>query len=64
MIRLDLDITECEKCPKSSTNKVYTSDSWDDIREVFCKELNRNVYSYLDWNEKSTIPKECPLVIK
>lgn len=60
-INIPLDINECEQCPKSKVEKVYTPDSFENVRKVHCAELQEDVYSYLDWNEKSTVPSRCPL---
>jgi hypothetical protein len=59
--QIELEINNCEQCPFYVTNKVYTEDSFDDARKVFCNKLEKNVHSYLDWNEIAQIPKECPL---
>jgi hypothetical protein len=61
MKKLETIISTCEECAHGTSSKVYTSDSWDDIRKVHCSKLGKDVHSYLDWNEASTIPKECPL---
>lgn len=56
-----IHIENCEQCLKSKTEKVYTSDSWDNVRKVTCTVDNRVVHSYLDWHEESTAPSDCPL---
>lgn len=61
MVQIKLDIQNCEQCPHATTSKVYTADSWEDVRKVHCELLNKDVHSYLDWYDKSPVPNECPI---
>ena len=60
MVKVVIEIEFCEQCPHSKTERLHTDDSWDDCRKVYCSELKRDVHSYLDWYDKSTIPDDCP----
>lgn len=59
-ITIEKNIFNCDNCPYAEISKVYTPDSWDDIRKIYCSQLKEIVYSYLDWNGKSPIPAKCP----
>lgn len=60
-MEIKLKLETCEECPKHKTSKVYTADSWDDVRKVYCEELCEDVHNYLDWRDKSIVPNKCPL---
>jgi hypothetical protein len=59
-ITAKIDIDNCECCIYHKSYKVYTSDSFENVRKVHCTKLNKDVHSYLDWHEDAKIPKECP----
>ena len=56
-------VHNCEQCPFSKTEQVYTGDSFDNIRSVYCSKLGKKVRNYLDWNEEAIIPSHCPLPV-
>ena len=56
-----ITIETCEQCPHHETEMVYTPDSFDDIRKVYCKSLGEYAHRYLDRRDKSNIPDKCPL---
>lgn len=60
---IKININSCEQCPNRIVSKVYTADSFEDIRKVHCKLLNENVYKYLEWYEKAPVPDHCPAKI-
>ena len=60
MTEIKIDINSCDNCPHAKVSKVYTPDSFDNIRSIHCNLLNKKVYSYLDWNDYSPIPESCP----
>ena len=60
MVLINQEINYCDQCPYGETQKVYTLDSFDNIRKVYCKKLEKDVHEYLDWNDKADIPEECP----
>lgn len=60
-IQVTLTVRECEDCPFHEARKVWTEDSWDQVRAIKCNKLNRDVYEYLDWYDKSPVPDECPI---
>jgi len=62
MVKVVSEVKECEQCPFSKSRKVYTADSFEDVRAVFCEKLGKDVYGYLDWNESSTVPNYCPFI--
>ena len=51
----------CDNCRFSTKKKVYTTDTWADLRRITCNKLNRVIYEYLDWHEESIAPDDCPL---
>lgn len=59
-INVSVKVSQCDFCPHAKVRKVYTGDSWDDTRAIKCIQLNKDVYSYLDWYDKSPVPDECP----
>ena len=54
-------IKECDECPHHRRCEVFTPDSFEDVRRIYCKKLNKHTHRYLEWNDKSIIPDECPL---
>ncbi|PFA76866.1 hypothetical protein [Bacillus cereus] len=60
MAQIKMDIQECEQCPHSQASRVYTADSFETVRNIHCNLLKKDVHKYLDWNEKSPVPNECP----
>lgn len=62
-MEIKINIKNCEECPYSKAYKVYTADSFEDIRKVHCTLLKQNVHEYLEWNDDSVIPNNCPLKI-
>lgn len=63
-IQVPVEVTNCDKCPYAEVRKVWTSDSWDDVRAIKCKKLGEDVYGYLDWYDKSPVPEKCPFVVE
>lgn len=63
-MQIKINIDNCDKCPHASVSKVYTADSFDDVRKIHCGLLKKDVHSYLDWYDKSPIPDECPSKVK
>jgi len=59
-MEIKINIENCDSCPHATVSRVYTTDSWDNVRKVHCNLLNKDVYTYLDWYDKSPIPDECP----
>lgn len=54
-------IESCEQCPHHRVGEVYTPDSFEEIRKIYCKNLNKYTHRYLEWHDESNIPDECPL---
>ncbi len=63
-VTTESEIEFCDQCPHAKVEKVWTPDSWDVVRKVYCNKLERQVYSYLSWYEKAKIPSECPFNAK
>lgn len=59
-MKIAVEVENCNKCPHAQVSKVYTSDSFDEVRKIKCGLLNKDVHRYLDWYDKSPIPNECP----
>ncbi|PEV64166.1 hypothetical protein CN434_25495 [Bacillus thuringiensis] len=60
-MQVKIEMENCEQCPFAQVSKVYTRDSWENVRKVHCTKLNKDVHEYLDWYDKSPIPNECPI---
>lgn len=60
MAKIVIEIDSCEKCPYSKVSKVYTRDSFENVRKVNCSVLDVDVYKYLDWYDKAPVPEFCP----
>lgn len=64
MAKILIDIKSCRDCPFCKEEKVYTSDSFDNVSKLTCKKKNNKVISgYADWNYKIKIPEWCPCVL-
>ncbi|QPK89822.1 hypothetical protein IEN91_05130 [Bacillus velezensis] len=59
-MEIKINIESCDKCPHATVSKVYTADSFEDVRKIYCKLLKKDVYEYLEWRDKSPIPEKCP----
>lgn len=59
-MKIEIEIKTCEECPFHRALKVYTGDTFEDVREIQCRKLHNKVVHTLDWNEKSTVPDCCP----
>jgi hypothetical protein len=58
-ITIPMQISSCNDCPHAQVSKVYTSDPFENVRQIYCQALGKKVYYGLDWNEKANIPSEC-----
>lgn len=58
-----LKIDNCQSCPHLNIGMEYSLDGFDSGKPWFCKLLNRQIYSWVEWNEpdKMPIPEDCPL---
>lgn len=61
MKKIETTVSTCDACPHGGSEKVYTADSFENVRKVHCALLKKDVHRYLDWNEAAIIPKDCPL---
>jgi hypothetical protein len=61
---VEQEVHNCDVCPFGLSERVYTSDSWDNVRKINCSKLKREVHSYLDWNDKADVPNDCPFKVK
>jgi len=59
MAEIIIKVEYCDQCPNAKISKVYTADSFEDVRKIFCKDQQKIVYGDLDWNEKSPVPTSC-----
>jgi len=60
IVTTSVDVQNCEQCPYHKADRVWTADSFEMVRKVYCLKLKRDVHSYLDWHEIATIPKDYP----
>lgn len=52
----------CTECPAMNPEKVYTSDSWEQVFDRLCGHMgNKKIASECDWSEKTPPPVWCPL---
>jgi NMD protein affecting ribosome stability and mRNA decay len=58
-VKIIVDVQDCEQCPYHNSDKVWTADSFENVRKVYCSKLKKDVYSYLDWHETAIIPEDC-----
>ena len=56
----EYEIQNCDDCPYADIHKSLYSDSFDNVRSIYCNKLNIRIYNYLDWYDKSPIPNVCP----
>lgn len=59
-VTISVDVQDYEQCPHHKSEKVYTADSFENVKKVCCSKLKKNIHSYLNWNETATIPNDCP----
>lgn len=59
-MNIKIDIENCDQCPHAVVTKVYTADSWENVRKIHCTQLGQDVHHYLDWYDKSPVPEKCP----
>ena len=59
-MEIKINIDQCDNCPHANVYKVYTTDSWDNVRAIECRLLKEDVHKYLDWYDKSPVPENCP----
>jgi hypothetical protein len=66
--KVTIEIKSCDACSFLSVERVYTSDSWDNICKWICRKTKRKkneICGYLDWmDDDPKIPKWCPLRVK
>jgi len=62
-VRIHLEITSCQKCPKFKTQNSWSSDGFDSMEDWFCTEANKKIQGSVEWHEerKIAIPDWCPL---
>lgn len=57
-----LEITSCDKCPHSKSERQYTADSFEFEFEWKCNKNEGKVISqYVDMGKSVTIPNWCPI---
>lgn len=62
---IQLEIKSCEQCPFLHTQKVYTSDSWENGYLWTCKKKNdKQIAGFVEWNDKIKVPDWCPIKVK
>lgn len=58
-----IEVTACNECRHCHQEKVYTADSWEDVRKLTCKKANNKVITtYHEWHDTQAIPDWCPLI--
>jgi len=63
-----IEIYSCSNCKHLSTERVYTSDSFEDIVRWLCNRTKRKkneISGYVEWSDDDpSIPKWCPIRVK
>ncbi|MGV4321211.1 hypothetical protein [Bacillus mojavensis] len=59
-MEIKINVESCDTCPHATVSKVYTADSFEDVRKIHCNLLKKDVHKYLEWHDGSPIPEECP----
>jgi hypothetical protein len=61
-VSLNLEIKICTECPNIRSNRVYTGDSFENLRMYICRAAGGREIGTLDTFEKlEKIPQWCPL---
>lgn len=47
--------------PFCKQEKVYTPDSWDDVSKWTCTKIDKIIYNYHEWRDKTSVPEWCPI---
>jgi len=58
-----IEVNQCTECRHCKHEKVYTADSWEDVRKLTCKKANKVITSYHEWQDTEPIPDWCPLIV-
>ena len=58
-ITIPMQISSCNDCPHAQVSKVYTSDPFENVQQIYCQALNKKVHCGIGCNEKVNIPSEC-----
>lgn len=56
------DLLKCETCGHCNKQRVYTSDSWEHVEKWTCKNNNKVIGEYIEWNDKISLPDWCPIL--
>jgi hypothetical protein len=56
-----IKLESCELCPHLHKERIYTSDSWENVTGWYCKLSDKRKIIEYDWNDKPIkyIPKWC-----
>lgn len=41
-VTISVDVQDCEQCPHHKSEKVYTEDSFENVRKVYCSKLKKS----------------------
>ena len=50
IVKEEKKVEYCSQCPFCESKRIYITDSFETVFELFCKKLNECVYTG-DWNE-------------
>jgi len=55
-------VKSCQQCPFFASEKVYTSDSFENVSKWECTKKKKVITGYVDWYDERNveIPKWCP----
>lgn len=65
LIKIEIPVTTCAKCPFFERRNPYSSDGWDLMEDWHCTKEDRLIRGAVDkWeDEKIEIPQWCPFLI-
>jgi len=66
MTLIQMEIKDCQDCPHSIEERMYTADSWEHAYNYFCgKKKKKKIAGYVEWRrEMPPVPNWCPLLPK
>jgi hypothetical protein len=66
-MKIEIEINSCQECPYFDKRRMYTSDSFEEAYDWFCKKAdNKKIQGYVEWHEEEDIkiPEWCPCKVK
>lgn len=65
MVKIQLEIENCDKCPFHYTERAYTADSFECVEDYYCGVSQKKIAGYVERDkELPQVPKWCPYRVK